>query len=251
MEPSQIPYFLWVQVLGLIGLLIMDSYSIRSTFVDRVRKIITLVVSIIGCIIVIVLLILVWNGWDNTNIYVSYCCASILVCFEFLGWFFVRNDRGIMTEIKQPSFTMSMFALIICALLFFFEYIFPNSLLIGLGVSFLLFPFAIFREGIKDITPNVDPRKLTTKYERITIWNFMIDAVKLIAIITALIVLTYNGQIVLFPNPAIYGPDAWRQNLALTCFIAAFAMLLYHRMQKKMPLSVIILVLVPQFDFPE
>ena len=88
MEPSQIPYFLWVQVLGLIGLLIMDSYSIRSTFVDRVRKIITLVVSIIGCIIVIVLLILVWNGWDNTNIYVSYCCASILVCFEILGLVF-------------------------------------------------------------------------------------------------------------------------------------------------------------------
>ena len=77
----------------------------------------------------------------------------------------------------------------------------------------------------------------------------MIDAVKLIAIITALIVLAYNGQIVLFPNPAIYGPDAWRQNLALTCFIAALRCYYIIECKRKLPLSVIILVPSSQFDF--
>jgi hypothetical protein len=205
---------------------------------------VTLIGSGFGLLSTIFLIIVSWQGWDNRNDMIMMGSSAILICYEFLGWFFVRADRGITSEIKKPSFTQSMYALFICSAIFFLEIFFFEAVLIGLATSFLLYLILGFKNRTKDVIPNTEVRKIVYKYDRMTVWNFSIDLGKAFALVFAIVIFSYNSDIVLYPNPLIYGVDAWRYHLALTCLFAALAMLLYKYMQKKFQLSVIILVLI-------
>jgi len=235
---------LWLELLTFLILLIMDNYALNAYFLDRHRLLITVGLCIFGLLSLIFLVIFTWNVWDNSNLLVIIFSMLSLMSFQFLGWFYVRGDHAFTLKKTPPSYIQSAIAFFICGLNFLAELAFPHGLLIGLIVLYALFPLALIRYKTAAIVPRVKPDKIISKYDRLTIWNFGIDMIKAAGIVFAFLLFLYNGDIVLYPDPNIFGIDAWRQHLAVVGFVAAFAMLLYERMQRMFSLSVIILIMV-------
>lgn len=240
---KDMPFIIWIGLITLFGILIMDNYGIRSTHIDKIRKKFTFWVSIIGIIPLIAVFTLALKMWDNENRWLITCYMLGFIVYISFGWFFVRAERGFTPTEVKPSFTQTMFILFICGILYISELLINGALILGLIISLAIYPILLLNEGFADATPRPDPNKITTKYLRVTLWNFTIDMIKAICIIFAVIVFSYSGAVVLYPDPVLYGPGAWRDHLALVCIIAAAAVLLFSQMQKVYPLSVIILIL--------
>lgn len=235
---------LWLEMLTFLILLIMDNYALNAYFLDRNRLYIAIGLCIFGLVSLIFLVIFTWETWDNSNLLVIIFSMLSLMSFQFLGWFYVRGDHAFSIKKMTPSYIQSSFAFFICGLNFLAELAFSHGLLIGLILIFVLFPFVLIRYKTAEIVPRVKPDKMISKYDRLTIWNFGIDMIKAAGIVFAFLLFLYNGDIVLYPDPSIFGIDAWRQHLAVVGFVAAFAMFLYERMQKIFGLSVIILIMI-------
>jgi len=160
--------------------------------------------------------------------------ASLLsYSFGFLGWFFIRAEHGLTPKKKKPLYNTSFWALWICGICFLFEYFLPGALMISIAIIMGSYPFFIIFLGQPKVVPHIKPRKLVSSYQRATFYNYVIDAVKALAILITILAINYNGSVVLYPETQLIASTEWIRNLAITVIFAGIGMEIVTIIQDK------------------
>jgi hypothetical protein len=224
---------------SLLGLFIMDFIGFQYRIIDRMTRGFTKILAIFGLVGSILLIVFSWNGWNPYNWGITAGIILTLVAFEGFGWYFIRANRAIQLKKEPPYFRSTVYALALCGIGFFLEFFIPLSILFGLAISFLLF-LIIMRYELVNVVPKVKERNLIKPFRRVTIWNFLIDFIKLIGIIITIVSLSYNGKIVLFPLPI---SNLWIFHLCLVCMAASITMIFIHHNNQKLYGLIVILIM--------
>ena len=225
-------FFITVVGLGLLGLFIMDMIGIQTRLLDRLTRFTTLAFALLGLASVVCILIFGWNDLNPQNWGVLLPTLTLFCSYAGLGWYFIRADRGIVLKNERPYFEFTVYALFFCGVGFLMELLIPRGLLIGIGVSFLIF-IIIMRYELVPVKPKFKERKLIKPFKRVTWWNFVIDMVKLVAVIVTILALSYNGTYVLFPRGPNVAPNQWIINLAFVGLSGALAMFIFNKIKTK------------------
>ena len=213
-----------------IILFIMDNFGMHSSFIDRISRLITLLLTLIGASLSIFILFIPKLDLDST-IAGFYSKLALILTFEFLGWFFIRNSRGLSKVKVKPFYNTSMWALLLCGIFFLFEFFFENSIFVFLAMSFLVYPIIIIGWGKLKVIPSIKPRKIVRPYRRTTFYNYAIDIGKAAVILLTILAVIYDGTVVLYPAELNSNPTAWIRNLGIVGIFAAIAMELYTKIQ--------------------
>ena len=155
-----------------------------------------------------------------------------MVCFGYLGWFFVRSERGLSSSKTKPLYLPSSWALLIGGTLFLLEALVPGLLFLGLLLLFASYPIWIIFWGKPKVVPDIKPRKLVQAYKRTTFYNYIIDIAKATAIVVTLVAVMYNGS-VLYPQGVPSTSLNWIPHLALVNLVAGLGMTLFTKLQDK------------------
>ncbi|MHA1612067.1 MAG: hypothetical protein ACTSVZ_08350 [Promethearchaeota archaeon] len=214
----------------LLVLFLMDILGMQSNFLDRISRLIPLIMVLLGAGSLIYQFILITSsGWVSEFSTILFLGIFNLLTFGILGWFFVRQEFGLTRQNLSPSMHDSMICLLMSGILFFFEFFLPGALLIGITISFVAYPFIIMIWGRPKVVPQVKTRKLVNPYKRATFSNFIVDMLKASAILITILVVLYDGSAILYPIESVSGDPAWLRNLALVSFFAALGMYLYSK----------------------
>ncbi len=116
---------------------------------------------------------------------------------------------------------------------FLFEYFLPGALMISIAVIMGSYPFFIIFMGQPKVVPHIKPRKLVSSYKRSTFYNYIIDALKALAILTTILATIYNGSVVLYPDMQLVTSTEWIRNLAITVIFAGIGMEIVTLIQDK------------------
>ncbi|TFH31423.1 MAG: hypothetical protein E4G98_00040 [Promethearchaeota archaeon] len=209
---------------------LMDIFGMQSNFLDRISRLIPLIMVLLGAIAMIWQFILITSsGWVAAYFMILFLGIFNLLTFGILGWFFIRQEYGLTRQNLSPSMHDSMICLLISGILFFFEFFLPGALFIGISISFVAYPFIIMIWGRPKVIPQVKSRKLINPYKRATFSNFIIDMIKASAILITILVVLYDGSAILYPIDSVNGDLAWLRNLAIVSFFAALGMYLYSK----------------------
>ncbi|MHA1674707.1 MAG: hypothetical protein ACTSYI_13895 [Promethearchaeota archaeon] len=226
-----------VAIIGgeLLIFFLMDIFGMQSNFLDRISRLIPLIMVLLGAATMIYQFVLITSsGWVSEYPTILFLGIFNLLTFGVLGWFFIRHEYGLTAQNLSPSMHDSMLCLLISGILFFFEFFLPGALLIGISISFVAYPFIILIWGRPKVVPQVKARKLVNPYKRATFSNFIIDMMKASAILITILVVLYDGSSILFPIDAVNGGTIngdfdWLRNLAIVSFFAALGMFLYSK----------------------
>ncbi len=219
----------------LLILFLMDIFGMQSNFLDRISRLIPLIMVLLGASSMIYQFILISSsGWVSEFPTILFLGIFNLLTFGILGWFFIRHEYGLTAQNLSPSMHDSMICLLISGILFFFEFFLSGALLIGISISFVAYPFIILIWGRPKVIPQVKSRKLINPYKRTTFSNFIIDMIKASAILITILVVIYDGSAILYPIDSVNGGTmdgdlAWLRNLALVSFFGALGMYLYSK----------------------
>ena len=232
-------------IMGTLFLLfIMDNIGMHSSFIDRISRLITLLLTLIGASLSIFILIIPKLDINSINAE-FYSKLALILVFEVLGWFFVRNSRGLSKVKVKPFYNTSMWSLLLCGIIFLFEYFLKNAIFVILAISFLIYPIIIIGWGKLKVIPSIKPRKLVRPYRRTTFYNYAIDIGKAAVILLTILAVLYDGTVVLYPSELNSNPTAWIRNLAIVGIFAAIAMELYIKIQSAFyGLAVIIILYI-------
>ncbi|MHA1720347.1 MAG: hypothetical protein ACTSWX_13995 [Promethearchaeota archaeon] len=223
-------------------LFIMDNFGMYSSFIDRISRLITLILTLIGAFLSLFILFIPKLDFLSFQAEI-YLKIAIIVNFEFLGWFFIRNSRGLSDIKVKPFYNTSMWSLLLCGVILLIEYFLHNSIFLFLAISFLSYPIIIIGWGKLKVIPTIKPRKLVNPYKRATFYNYSIDFIKATVVLLTILAVIYDGTVVLYPAELNVNPNAWIRNLGVVGIFAAIAMELYIKIQTKFyGLAVIILL---------
>ncbi|QEE15655.2 hypothetical protein DSAG12_01482 [Promethearchaeum syntrophicum] len=218
-------------IIGTLFLLfIMDNIGMHSSFIDRISRLITLILTVVGASLSILILIIPNMVTSSTNVE-FYLKLAIILTFEILGWFFIRNSRGLSKVKVKPFYNTSMWSLLLCGIIFLFEYFVKNAIFVFLAIIFLIYPIMIIGWGKLKVIPSIKPRKLVRPYKRTTFYNYAIDIGKAVIILLTILAVIYDGTVVLYPAELSSNPAAWIRNLAIVGIFAALAMEFYIKIQ--------------------
>ncbi len=218
-------------ILGTLFLLfIMDNIGMHSSFIDRISRLITLILTLVGAALSIFILLIPKLDINFTNP-IYYSKLALILIFELLGWFFIRNSRGLSKVKVKPFYNTSMWALLLCGIFFLFEFFLENAIFVFLAISFLIYPIIIIGWGKLKVIPSIKPRKIVRPYRRTTFYNYAIDIGKAAVILLTIFAVIYDGTVVLYPVELNSNPTAWIRNLAIVGIFAAIAMEIYTKMQ--------------------
>ncbi|MHA1776715.1 MAG: hypothetical protein ACTSWC_08050 [Promethearchaeota archaeon] len=232
----------------LIILFSMDILGMQSNYLDRISRLVTLIAVSIGAVAIIYQAILISQGWNDNYPIIFILGVVIIGVFSILGWYFIREEYGLTKINYSPAWNESMTALLFCGILFFMEYFLPRALLIGIGLLFISYPFIIIIWGHPKVVPRVKPRKLVNPYKRVTFAHFLLDVVKATAIAGTILIVLYDGSVLLFPNGIPSENDDWIRNLASVALFGAFAMYIYwHNSEKLYGLFVVFVLYILTF----
>ncbi len=219
-------------ILGTLFLsFIMDNFGMHSSFIDRISRLITLILTLIGASLSIFIFLIPKLNLINPTNAEFYSKLALISIFELLGWFFIRNSRGLSKVKVKPIYNTSMWSLLLCGIIFLFEYFLENVIFILLAMSFLIYPIIIIGWGKLKVIPSIKPRKLVRPYRRTTFYNYAIDIVKATVILLTILAVIYDGTVVLYPAELSSNPIAWIRNLAIVGIFAAIAMEIYTKIQ--------------------
>jgi hypothetical protein len=226
-------------------LISMDIFGIQSLYLDRISRLITAIAAFLGAMITIFLLIVTNEGWSDHNSRLIGASMAVIMMYQFLGWFFIRAERGLTKKRGKPEFATTFLALLVCSGMYILEYFLNGAVLVIMIISFLIYPVCITLWGRLKVVPRIKPKQITKRYKRATLYNFVIDIVKAFSVILLIIVIMYNGDVVLFPDQTGGDPYLWVRNLALLTVVATTAMIIYSKFQKTFHgLFVIIVILL-------
>jgi hypothetical protein len=219
-------------ILGTLFILfIMDNIGMHSSFIDRISRLITLILTLIGASLSIFILLIPKLDILNPTNAEFYSKLALIFIFELLGWFFIRNSRGLSKVKVKPIYNTSMWSLLLCGIIFLFEYFIEDVIFVFLAMTFLIYPIIIIGWGKLKVIPSIKPRKLVKPYRRTTFYNYAIDIGKAVVIILTILAVIYDGTVVLYPVELSSNPTAWIRNLAIVGIFAAIAMELYTKIQ--------------------
>ena len=219
-------------ILGTLFLLfIMDNFGMHSSFIDRISRLITLILTLIGAFLSIIIFLIPKIDILNPTNVEFYSKLTLIFIFELLGWFFIRNSRGLSKVKVKPIYNTSMWSLLLCGIIFLFEYFLENVIFVFLAISFLIYPIIIIGWGKLKVIPSIKPRKLVKPYRRTTFYNYSIDIGKAAIILLTILAVIYDGTVVLYPVELNSNPTAWIRNLAIVGIFAAIAMEIYTKIQ--------------------
>ncbi|MHA1648226.1 MAG: hypothetical protein ACTSVL_11680 [Promethearchaeota archaeon] len=228
------PHVLWIFLAGaFLVLFAMDNIAMVTSFIDRISRLLVLIFTIIGAISSGILFWLIYTNNTLIDNLVNMMSLLLLSSFCYLGWFFIRAERGLTTYHHKPKFLISMVILFGCSLLYFFELIWKGAIFIGFAGSFLTFPLLIFILGKAKVSPEIKPRQLINPYKRTTFYNYVIDVIKAAFTLVTLFVILFDGKVVLFPAEISSNPAIWIRNFAFIGIFAGIAMFLYNHFHNK------------------
>lgn len=232
----------------LLILFSMDIIGMQSNYLDRISRLIPLIWVLIGTATIIYQVILIGLGWEDNYPMILILGFINMVTFGILGWYFVRQEYGLTRHNILPSMNDSMACFLISGILFFFEFFLPGALLIGIALSFIAYPFIIVIWGHPKVIPVVKPRKLVNPYKRATFTNFIIDMVKAASVLITILVVIYDGSVILYPLENDVVSNIWIRNLALVLLFAALGMFVYSRTDQKLKgLFIVFLIYILTF----
>ena len=218
-------------IIGTLFLLfILDNIAMHSSFIDRISRLITLILTLLGASLSILIFFI--PKIDSISINAEfYTKLALIMTFEILGWFFIRNSRGLSKVMVKPFYNTTMWSLLLCGIIFLFEYFLKNAIFVLLAIAFLIYPIMIVGWGKLKVIPSIKPRKLVRPYKRTTFYNYAIDIGKAAVILITILAVIYDGTVVLYPAELSSNPTAWIRNLAIVGIFAALAMELYIKIQ--------------------
>ncbi|MHA1745119.1 MAG: hypothetical protein ACTSWW_03900, partial [Promethearchaeota archaeon] len=197
---ASIRFFIGFTTGDLLMFLLMDYIGMKSSYLDRISRLITLIVSIVAALISGALFFSILDdGWDTDFSLIVSLSIALMICFGYLGWFFVRSERGLSSSKTKPHLITSSWALLIGGILFLLEALVPGLMFLGLLILFVSYPILIIFWGKPKVVPEIKPRKLVQAYKRTTFYNYVIDIAKATAIVVTLVAVLYNGSI-LYPQ---------------------------------------------------
>lgn len=245
---STLTIIIFLAIGELLLLFFMDMIGMQSTYLDRISRLVPLIAVSIGAAALIYQSILISFGWIEQYPMILITGIIILGVFGILGWYFIRQEYGLTKQNYFPSLNDSMIGLLFSGILYFFEFFIPNALLIGISLSFIAYPFIIIIWGHPKVVPRIKPRKLVNPYKRVTFSNFILDVMKSFAIAGTILIVLYDGSVLLFSDHESSIDSLWIRNLALVSFCAALAMYLYwQNSQKVYGLFVVFLLYILTF----
>ncbi|WP_457917176.1 hypothetical protein [Candidatus Lokiarchaeum ossiferum] len=227
----------------LVIIFVMDYLSMKTSYLDRISRLITLIFSITGAIASIFLFINIQKGWEIALSEIIIWASILSYSFAFLGWFFIRAEHGLTPKKKKPLYNTSFWALWICGICFLFEFFLPGAFMISIALIMGVYPFFIILMGQPKVVPHIKPHKLVSSYSRATFYNYIIDAFKALAILVTIVAIIYNGSVVLFPETQTINSTEWIRNLAITIIFAGIGMEIVSLIQDKFYGLLVLIVL--------
>jgi hypothetical protein len=227
---------------ALFILFTLDLIGMNSMFLDRISRLITLIFTIVGFVASIVLFSLTREGWEQKINSIILWGVILLSTFCFLGWFYVRSERGLSPHKTKPFLNETIWVFLYCGCLFLIDFYFNGAFLIGLAISFLAFPVVLFKWGKPKVVPHIKSRSLVIPYKRATFYNYIIDATKALFLIMLILAISYDGTVVLYPQDPNLN-HLWIRNLAFVGIFGALSMALYTRVQNVFYGLVVIILL--------
>ncbi|WP_371803184.1 hypothetical protein [Candidatus Lokiarchaeum ossiferum] len=215
----------------------------KTSYLDRISRLITLIFSITGAIASIFLFINIQKGWEIALSEIIIWASILSYSFAFLGWFFIRAEHGLTPKKKKPLYNTSFWALWICGICFLFEFFLPGAFMISIALIMGVYPFFIILMGQPKVVPHIKPHKLVSSYTRATFYNYIIDAFKALAILVTIVAIIYNGSVVLFPETQTINSTEWIRNLAITIIFAGIGMEIVTLIQDKFYGLLVLIVL--------
>ncbi len=236
-------FFIIFESSTFLVLLIMDVIGMNTSYLDRISRLITLIMVGTGIGAAIYLYILTQDDWTTNINQVVIASSVLLVVFSFLGWFFIRSDRGLSPTKTKPFYNETVWVLLLLGLIYLVDFYVNGFLLLAMAGLFTIYPFAIIIYGKPKVVPHIKSRRLVKKYGRTTFYNYTIDAVKALMIFLTMLVLSYDGTVVLYPIYESSAQHLWIRNLAFVGIWSSIAMSIFTKIQNKFYNLLVFLIL--------
>mgnify|MGYP006282499173 CR=1 FL=1 len=227
--------FIIFMIVMLFVVILFDFLGLRSNFLDIHSRQIMTILCFLAAVFLGILEYFTYSLWDNSNAFLLFLIGAITSCYLLIGWFYIRSEKTNRPSKGDRPLLSTSKCFAISGLTWMFGYLFGDGIiLIAIIISLLSYPFVMivrdnrFNEDPGNIIP---PEQLAVREDLVAITDFVWDIIKVVLIIVTIIVLSYNGEMVLFPTSGISDPTIIWRNLMWLSFSSSLVSAVYHALE--------------------
>lgn len=215
--------------------LLFDYLGLLSSKMDINSRKISLILCYIGAVFLVILAYTTRSVWDNTNFIVLFSIGVITACYLLIGWFYIRSEKTHKPSKEDKPLRSSAHCFIFCGIPWALGYFINQiAILYGCAISLVCY-LVVVLIGDKRLTEDpkniVKPSKLAVREDLVAISDFIADISKAIALSLTIIVLSYNGEMILYPTYGLTNSALIFRNLMWVSISAATTCYVFERLE--------------------
>jgi len=206
-----------------VGTVFLDFIGLKSKFFDRNKRTILIIVALICSSLIGILVFFTQMGWDNSNLPLLFSLCCIAYIYIIFGWYYIRDERTYHPSDEDKPIKSTALCFLTSAFIWGFGYIpeffglsniihSDTLILLGLIVSLLILIILLLITENKQLKSEINLNELSKRENMVAVTDFLWDSIKVVLLIFTFYILSYNGEIILFPESGLSDSSIiWRK----------------------------------------